>query len=155
MNQEDELEEFIPASEMEVVYTYNNFPEKKKPIYYMDPINTFNIKGEMIGYTWNYGDAIELSIHLNNTVLHSDKDHLDLFKKYLSDKEVEVNFIDMRGNVKYTFYVPAKLNTSLKLNYSEETMIDRNEYKCTLVLVNPYDMSRINLLTEPYSVYVK
>ena len=47
----DELEEFIPASEMEVVYEYNNFPEKKKPIYYLDPINTFNIKGDLIGYT--------------------------------------------------------------------------------------------------------
>ena len=51
MCQEDELEEFTPSSEMEVVYTYNNFPEKRKPVYCMDPINTFNIKGEMVGYT--------------------------------------------------------------------------------------------------------
>ena len=46
-------------------------------------------------------------------------------------------------------------NQKEQTNIYEETMIDRNEYKCTLVLINPYDMSRINLLTEPYSVYVK
>ena len=61
----------------------------------------------------------------------------------------------MRGNVKYTFYTPAKLHTTLKLNYDDKTLIERNEYKCNLVLINPYDMSRINLLTQPYSVYVK
>ena len=96
-----------------------------------------------------------MSIHLNNTVLHADRKHLDLFEKYLSDKEVEVNFTDMRGDVRYTFYVPAKLETSLRLNYSEDTMIERNRYTCTLVLVNPFDLSRINLLKEPYSVYVR
>ena len=149
----DELD-FIPSSEMEIVYENNNFT-KEKPIFYEDPINTYNLKGELIGYTWNYGDAIELSIHLNNTILHSDKKHLDLFEKYLSDKEVEINFIDMRGEVKYTFYAPASLHTKLKLNYSDETLIERNEYKCTLVLINPYDLSRINLLEKPYSVYVK
>lgn len=78
-----------------------------------------------------------------------------MFEKYLSDKEVEINFIDMRGEVKYTFYVPASLHTKLKLNYSDKTLIERNEYKCTLVLINPYDLSRINLLEKPYSVYVK
>lgn len=61
----------------------------------------------------------------------------------------------MRGDVKYTFYVPAKLETKLRLNYSEDTMIERNRYTCTLVLVNPFDLSRINLLREPYSVYVR
>lgn len=151
----DELEMFAPETEMEIVYTYNNLCEKPTPVYYPDPINTYDLNGNLVGYTWNYGDAIELSIHLNNTVLHADKEHLDLFEKYLADKEVEINFIDMRGEVKYTFYAPASLHTKLKLNYNEETMIERNQYKCSLVLINPYDMSRINLLTQPYSVYVK
>ena len=150
----DELD-CIPSSEMEIVYNYNNSCEKPTPAYYPDPINTFDLNGDLIGYTWNYGDAVELSIHLNNTVLHADKDHIDLFEKYLSDKEVEVTFVDMRGNVKYTFYTPAKLHTTLRLNYNDETLIERNEYKCNLVLINPYDMSRISLLTQPYSVYVK
>lgn len=150
----DELD-FTPSSEMEIVYEYNNAKPKLVPCYYPDPINTYDLTGKLVGYTWNYGDAIELSIHLNNTVLHADKEHLDLFEKYLSDKEVEINFIDTRGEIKYTFYTPARLNTSLKLNYNEDTMIARNQYKCTLVLINPYDMSKINLLTEPYNVYVK
>ena len=147
--------DFYPETENEVVYNYNETEIKKCPFYYPDPINIFNIKGDLVGYSWNYGDSVELSIYLNNTVLHSDKNHLDLFEKYLDGKEVEVNFTDMRGNVVYTFYTPAKLHTTLKLNYSEETMIERNEYKCSLVLINPYDLSRINLLKEPYSVYVK
>ena len=144
-----------PQTEEEIVYEYNNIPPKLKPYYYPDPINVYNIKGELIGYSWNYGDNVELSIYLNNTVLHTDEERLDLFEIYLDNKEVEVNFISNRGDLKYTFYVKANLVTKLKLNYSEETMIKRNTYKCTLVLINPYDCSRINLLTEPYIVYVK
>ena len=151
---EDELEIFTPQSEMEVVYE-NNHCKYCPPHYDLDPLNIYGIDGKFLGYSWYYGDSIELSIHLNNTVLHSDKEHIDLFEKYLSDKEVEITFVDMRGNVRYTFYTPAKLHTTLKLNYSDETLIERNEYKCNLVLINPYDMSRINLLTQPYSVYVK
>lgn len=145
---------FVPSTEMEVVYGNNHY-RKEEPLQPEDPLEILGINGKRIGYTWNYGDSIELDIHLNNTVLHADRQHLQLFELYLKDKEVEVNFIDMRGNVSYTFYVPAALHTSLKLNYNEETTIERNEYSCTLVLINPYDLSRINLLTEPYRVFVK
>lgn len=48
---EDGLEMFAPASEMEIVYTYNNSREKPIPVYYPDPINTFDLNGDLIGYT--------------------------------------------------------------------------------------------------------
>lgn len=48
---EDGLEAFTPSSEMEVVYNYNNSHEKPIPVYYPDPINTFDLNGDLIGYT--------------------------------------------------------------------------------------------------------
>lgn len=143
-----------PSTEDEVVYEYNHTPIEP-PTFYCDPLNVYDIHGKLIGYNWNYGDSIQLDIDLNNTVLHSDDEHLELYEMYLSDKQVEINFIDTRGNVVYTFNIPAALKTKLKLNYSEETMIKRNQYTCTLVLINPYDSSRINLLHKPYIIYVK
>lgn len=47
----DELETFTPETEMEVVYTYNHLREKPVPVYYPDPINTYDINGDLIGYT--------------------------------------------------------------------------------------------------------
>ena len=61
----------------------------------------------------------------------------------------------MRGEVKYTFYVPASLRTKIKLNTDADTLIEKNTYSLSLVLINPTDLSRINLLMEPYKVYVK
>ena len=45
--------------------------------------------------------------------------------------------------------------TKIKLNTNENNLIEKNTYSLTLVLVNPHDLSRINLLIEPYKVYVK
>ena len=60
----------------------------------------------------------------------------------------------MRGEVKYTFYVPAGLRTKIKLNTDENNLIEKNTYSLSLVLINPTDLSRINLLMEPYKVYI-
>ena len=47
----DELEMFTPETEMEIVYTYNNLCEKPNPVYCPDPINTYDLNGNLIGYT--------------------------------------------------------------------------------------------------------
>ena len=92
---------------------------------------------------------------MENTVLRVRDDQMDDLERYLSDKEIEVNFTNMRGEVKYTFYVPASLRTKIKLNADADTLIEKNTYSLSLVLINPTDLSRINLLMEPYKVYVK
>ena len=149
-----------PPTEANVVYDNNHdhcnsFKPEHRDTDLFNPLNVINIDGSLRGFSWNYDDSVELDICLNDTILHSDRQHLGLFKKYLNGKKVEINFIDMRGEAKYSFCVPASLHVQLKLNYSDDTLIERNEYSCTLVLINPYDNSRINLLKEPYRIYVK
>lgn len=151
------------ATESQIVFENNHnchhdCPCKCEPhveCYGPDPINIFDINGKHVGYSWNYGDSVELVIHAQNTILRVREDQLDELEVYLSDKEIEVNFIDMRGEVDYTFYVPAGLHSKLRLNTDESNLIEKNTYTCTLVLINPSDLSRINLLVEPYKVYVK
>ena len=130
-------------------------PERPVEPYGPDLVNIFDITGKHVGYSWNYGDSVELDINIQNTVLRVREDQLDELEAYLADKEIEVNFIDMRGEVDYTFYIPAKLHSKLRLNTEENNLIEKNTYTCTLVLINRYDLSRINLLIEPYRVYVK
>ena len=133
----------------------NPFPPSPRCPYGPDPINVYTATGKHVGYTWNYGDSIELVIYMENTVLRVRDDQMDDLERYLSDKEIEVNFTNMRGEVKYTFYVPASLRTKIKLNADADTLIEKNTYSLSLVLINPMDLSRINLLMEPYKVYVK
>ena len=120
-----------------------------------DPINIFNAAGKHIGYSWNYGDSVELNLHIENTVLKVDESRIDELKMYLSDKEIEFNFINIRGETVYTFYSKADVVTKLKLNTNDDNLIARNTYRLTCVLINPTDLSRINLLVEPYKVFVK
>lgn len=145
-----------PGTETEIVFDNNN--RKDKPIkskYFSDPIVVTNILGEHVGYSWNYGDSVELVVNMQETVLRADAEHVEEFEIYLQGKEIEMNFINMRGDVCYTFYLPAALTTKIRLNDCEDRLIDKNTYTCTLVLVNPYDFSRINLLKDPYKIYVK
>lgn len=125
------------------------------PQYVPDPIAVFNINGKQVGYSWNYGDSVELDIDIQNTVLRVDEEHVDELEVYLQNKEIEMNFINMRGEICYTFYLHAGLQSSIRLNTNEENLIAKNTYTCTLVLINPSDFSRINLLVEPYKIFVK
>lgn len=43
--------DFYPPSETEVVYDYNNSEPSLKPVFCLDPINVFDLKGNLIGYT--------------------------------------------------------------------------------------------------------
>lgn len=146
--------------ETQIVFENNNGcpccnNEYPKDLYGPDPINIFDIWGRHIGYSWNYGDSVELVIDIQNTVLKVSEDQLEELEVYLADKEIEINFINMRGDVVYTFYVPAALRSKIRLNTNEENLIEKNTYTCSLVLINPLDLSRINLLVKPYKVYVK
>ena len=144
------------STETQIVFDNNNAePKELSPKYIPDPIGVLNINGRHIGYSWNYGDSIELVINIQDTVLRSDEEHLQELEAYLSDKEIEMNFINMRGKVCYTFYLKAGLLSKIRLNTCECNLIDKNTYTCTLVLINPSDLSRINLLIEPYKIYVK
>ena len=148
------------GSEAEIVFENNNEcpcgkDKHQKDVYGPDPINIFDIRGRHVGYSWDYGDSVELVINMQNTVLRVSEDQLDELEVYLTDKEIEVNFINMRGDVVYTFYIPASLHAKLRLNNNEDNLIEKNTYTCSLVLINPLDLSRINLLTKPYKVYVK
>lgn len=133
----------------------NNAPKQLCPQYIPDPIDVKNAAGKHIGYSWNYGDSVELVIHMQDTVLHVDEEHIDELEVYLANKEIEMNFINMRGRVCYTFYLKAGLESKIRLNTCACDLIDKNTYTCNLVLINPSDLSRINLLTEPYKIYVK
>lgn len=145
-----------PETEDQVVFDYNHNFKPCCPHYIPDPINIYDIKGNLVGFSWNYGDTIKLKFNLNNTILHVDEDYKELFKIYLSDKTLEVNFTDVRGNVIYSFQTPAELITELPLNTNEDNLIERNTYKCNLVLINTTaEPSRTNLLKQAYDVYVK
>lgn len=145
-----------PETEDEVTYKYNHNYYPPCPRYIPDPTNIFDLKGDLVGFSWNYGDTVKLKFNLNNTILHSDDSHLELFKIYLSDKTLEVNFSDVRGNIIYSFRTPAELITELPLNISEDTLIERNTYKCELVLINTTSANeRTSLLLQPYDIYVK
>lgn len=145
------------GTEASIVAENNNYelPPCDGEIYGPDPIAIYNVLGKHVGYSWEYGDSIELVVDVQNTVLRVGEDRIDELKAYLSDKEIELNFINMRGEVCYTFYMPAGIYSRIRLNCTEDTLIEKNTYTCTLVLINPYDLSRINLLTTPYRVYVK
>ena len=147
--------DYVCETEYEIVYNYNHCNPPRPPKYIIDPIDVFDINGYFLGYSWNYDDSVELKINLNDTVLHSDLEHLELYDIYLSNKDVEFNFADIRGNVKYTFTAPAELITKLTLNTTEENTIERNTYKLSLVLIDLNTGTRTTLLIRPYDVYVK
>lgn len=142
-------------SEDSITYIQNNCEPVCKCNVTDDQINVRNLKGELIGYNWNYGDTITLTLNLNETILHTTPDRFDIFKVYLTNKDLELTFKDIRGYVKYTFKKQASLITKFDFNTDETNTIGRNTYKISAKLIDRDSDSILSLFKSEYIVYVK
>lgn len=106
---------------------------KPKPAEPVDPIKVYNIRGTLVGYSWNAADDATLNFTLSGD---------------LENKTVEIAFINMRGETCYTFSLPAEEKISLKI---KADTINKNTYTCVLTLIG----EEKNSILKPYVIYVK
>ena len=129
--------------------------------YIIDPINVFNAKGRLIGYSWHYNDTVSLKIYLDESVLSIYSEYAAEFEMFLSGKKFEFDFIDIRGNVDYTLIasdtavvLEKPYRVELPLNTDESNTIAKNTYTLEVFLIDEDNDSRINIFKEPYKIYV-
>lgn len=152
---EAELEYSKIESEDQVVYRFNHHYHRQKPPKFVgDNINVFNLKGEQEGYQWNYGDAVCIDVNMENTTLTALEDFIKLSDLYLREGVVELEFIDGRGAVRYTFIEPASMITEFLFNTTEEKTIERNIYTLRATFESP-NLYRRSLFDKEFSVLVR
>lgn len=85
----------------------NNIPKK--------PLAEYNAKGELIGYSWNYGDEVTLEFTTNGVVTSDDNTtplSYNLPYGYFTGKKMKLQIFDANYNEVYT-----KTKTALQQVY--------------------------------------
>lgn len=143
-------------SEAQITYHYkHHFNEPKPPKYILDNVNVFNIKGDHMGYSWNYGDSVCIDINMQDTNLFcNDEDHFILSELFLKGKKVQLDLIDIRGAVRYSFEEMAHMITSFLFNTNESNTINKNSYKLEAYLIDE-GKTKTSLFNKPLNLLVK
>ena len=130
--------EYIPTS-----YAPNNLVEealdlriKKKPL------EVYDRQGNVVGYSWYYGDAIVLEFTTTGNVILDDDYYQDAVT-YLKDKKLRLQFLDFRYNIVYDFIQPASAVAKFFITNTASKDFVRGTYRCKLTLVDDHDEEHV------------
>ena len=103
----------IPAT-----YVPNN--RDAKPLgreFMIKPLEEYNAKGELIGYSWRQGESVELEFVVDGEVYYDDGSYYQDADTYLSNKRFELTLYNFR-------YEPVKVLTALSIQNKISFIID-------------------------------
>lgn len=142
--------ENIPSS-----YIPNNIcPPRQAPSIPKTPLAQYNAKGDFVGYTWSYGDEVNLKFLISGNVTYDNNDILpEVYKvdgaggiyqeaeDYLEGKFFEFTLFNFRGEAIWRGYQKASASTIF--------YIDR---KCSKGLVPGIYRGKLILMENPDTV---
>lgn len=111
------------------------------------PLEQYNVKGELIGYTWNAKDTIILSFETTGIVTFDDGTMEDM-DTYFGGKTVQLELIDFRYEVVYSNQITYKTKATVgsgiesdlpavtEFYISPEDCIPKGTYKPILTLID-------------------
>lgn len=108
------------------------------------PLEQYNSKDELIGYTWNYGDSVLLEFETTGTVTFEEDGVYMEAKDYLEGKFFHLDIYDFRYELVFHTEVPAHELTHITIIYDEKDFtnklrLTRGNYKMKLTLIEKDD----------------
>ena len=119
------------------------------------PLEIYNVKNELIGFYWKYGDSIKFRFYTEGTV-ELDNGSVITAEEFLKDKTMKIQFYNFRYDVVKTAEIPAatKVDVIVSPEESAEVFL-RGVYRCSVTIMD----GNVSLVTtfEPDTgtLYVK
>lgn len=117
------------------------------------PIEVYNAKNELIGFTWNYGDSIVLEFITTGTVEYDDTRTYEDASTYLSDKTMTITISNNRYQEVISQDIVADTKVRFIIDDELSKLFLRGTYYCDLKLKD--DSGVIQTLFNGGCLYVK
>lgn len=133
--------ENIPSS-----YIPNNMcPPRKAPCIPKAPLVQYNAKGEFVGYTWAYGDEVNLEFRITGDIEYDDSsDEVGFYETvedYLEGKYCKLTLFNFRGEAIWAGWQNASSKTLFYIDRKCSENLLPGIYRCKLVLYEDMDSS--------------
>ena len=100
------------------------------------PLEEYDAKGNIIGYSWNYGDGVILEFNTEGTATDDATLMYQTAEEYMEGKKLKLQIYNFRYEVIYEKTIPASTKAKFVIDSGESTQLPRNVYTCSLVLVD-------------------
>lgn len=100
------------------------------------PYADYSIDGELIGYWWYYGDAVNLEFNIDGEVTFEGSDEYITAEDFLKDKQVVVRLFNFRREMiaEKTYPGSTKIIFSIDKEFSKKLV--RSNYYCSLLITS-------------------
>lgn len=100
------------------------------------PLEEYGASGELIGYSWVYGDAVILLFTTSGSVTDDSTELYQTATAYMSGKTLRFRIIDFRLNTVLEKTMDASTSAEFDLSEGESASLGRGVYSCELALID-------------------
>ena len=147
---------------MSMFNNYKNIPNDyipnniKPPEYYHPapkyPLEEYNAKGELIGYSWHYGDTVVLEFCTSGEVIYDN--YYEDAETYLKGKTFRLDLFDFRYENVYSDKLSAETTVKFHIDAQTSDRLFRGVYRCTLTLIDDKTNLEYTLVDKDSCVFM-
>ena len=119
------------------------------------PLEQYDARGRLVGYSWRYGDTVVLEFLTEGDVTMDDEGVYEDAETYLDGKSMVLTLYDFRYQSVYSCVLPASISTKFVIDKNSSSKLVKGTYRCSLALLDK-DNSEITLVKpEDYILTIK
>lgn len=142
--------------------TYHNIPTsympKVNPIgtsKYKCPLEEYNIRGELIGYSWKHGDSIVLEFTTEGDITYTDLEFYEDAETYLKGKQMHLLIYNFRHECVYRDLQDASTIVKFYINANSSEQLVEGVYTCQLLLIDNLENVQTLVSPDDYKLIIK
>lgn len=147
---------------MDMFTNYNNIPASYVPCnlnaqpfcteHYVKPLEEYNAKGELIGYSWHYGDTVVLEFCTSGEVIYDN--YYEDAETYLKGKTFRLDLFDFRYENVYSDKLSAEITVKFHIDAQTSNKLFRGVYRCMLTLIDDKTNLEYTLIDKDSCVFM-
>lgn len=130
----------------------NCYPNIQPSGHISKPLEIYNIKNELIGYGWNYGDTIVLEFNTTGTVVYEDTGVYETPDVYFEGKQLQLLVFDFRYETVINITQDASTQAKFYIDAELSSKLVKGVYTFRLILIDPVANTTFTLIPQSGSV---
>lgn len=98
------------------------------------PYEDYNIEGDLIGYWWYYGDAIDLQFDISGEVTFDGSEDYMTAEEFLADKYITIQLFNFRREVVEAHTYAGTTPVVFEIDKELSESLTKGSYYCTLTV---------------------
>ena len=100
------------------------------------PLEEYDIFGNLVGYSWDFGDSVILEFCTSGNVYYEDQDVQEDAETYLSGKIFRLELYDFRYEVVFSYDIPAATNVKITIDANSSERLVKGAYHLKFTLID-------------------